>query len=301
MARRKKSILLLLILVMCYMAADFLYEHNSDSDRIPEKEQQSDKNENIPGITGTDQKTCTPKSALPSKKTISPKNDKWKLIWSDEFSNIAINSKNWTYDLGGDGWGNGELQCYTNRSENARVENGNLVIEAIKEDFEGANYTSARLKTMGLKSWTYGKIEARIKVPTNRGTWSAFWMLGENYATVGHPKCGEIDIMEHVNNESQIEGSMWWAGSSGEPSSFSKTIDCGINAYHIYSIEWDSDSIKWLLDGKQYSIKKIEDEAMRKPFFIILNLAIGGKYPGTPEPNAYPAMMYVDYVRVYQK
>src|SRR5262245_51540044 len=119
----------------------------------------------------------------------------WQQVWSDEFDDPDINRSNWTYDLGGGGWGNDELQYYTDRPENSRVENGFLVLEARKERFRNRDYTSARLKTQGLQNWTYGRLEARIQVPNGQGVWPAFWMLGANFPEVGWPECGEIDIM----------------------------------------------------------------------------------------------------------
>ncbi|WP_236897724.1 family 16 glycosylhydrolase [Clostridium beijerinckii] len=241
--------------------------------------------------------------------TVTAKADTgWNLAWSDEFNGTNINTSNWKYETGGDGWGNNELECYTNRSENARIENGNLVIEARKENYNGMNYTSARLKSQGLKNWTYGKVEARMKLPAGQGVWPAFWMLGENISQVSWPKCGEIDIMEHINNESAIHGTIHWdsTGNNTHAQYGAASPNIDVTQYHVYSIEWDASSIKWFVDGTQYLEANIANningtEEFHKPFFILFNLAIGGNWPGNPDGSTpFPAKMYVDYVRVYQ-
>ncbi|MBK1813446.1 glycoside hydrolase family 16 protein [Clostridium sp. YIM B02505] len=229
------------------------------------------------------------------------------LVWSDEFNGTSINTSNWAFDTGAGGWGNNELQYYTNRSENARVSNGNLVIEARKENYGGAAYTSARLKTQGLKNWTYGRIEARMKLPQGQGLWPAFWMLGQNITQsgIGWPKCGEIDIMEHVNLESVIHGTIHW-DTNGHAYYGNQSGNIDVTQYHTYSIQWDASSIKWFVDGVQFNEANIANningtEEFHKPFFIILNLAVGGTWPGNPNSStAFPAQMLVDYVRVYQ-
>lgn len=241
--------------------------------------------------------------------TVTAKADTgWNLAWSDEFNGTSINTSNWKYETGGDGWGNNELEYYTNRSENARIENGNLVIEARKENYSGMNYTSARLKSQGLKNWTYGKVEARMKLPAGQGVWPAFWMLGENISQVSWPKCGEIDIMEHINNESAIHGTIHWdsTGNNTHAQYGAASPNIDVTQYHVYSIEWDASSIKWFVDGTQYLEANIANningtEEFHKPFFILFNLAIGGNWPGNPDGSTpFPAKMYVDYVRVYQ-
>ena len=146
----------------------------------------------VPQTSSVPKTTAVTSPSVPVSSSVTPPTG-YTLKWSDEFNGTSINTSNWTYDIGtgSGGWGNNELEYYTNRPENARIENGNLVIEARKESYSGANYTSARLKTKGLKSWTYGKIEARIKIPTGQGIWPAFWMLGDNIDSVSWPKCGE--------------------------------------------------------------------------------------------------------------
>jgi len=229
----------------------------------------------------------------------------YKLVWNDEFDGTSLNQSNWAYDIGGSGWGNNELEYYTNSENNCKVSNGMLTIAALKESKEGKNYTSARIKTQGKRDWTYGKIESRIKIPTGQGVWPAFWMLGSNISTKSWPGCGEIDIMEHVNNNNDIVGTMHWDLNGHQ--SYGKSTSFDANQFHNYSIEWDSNSIKWYLDGKLYNEGNIKDningtEEFHKPFFIILNLAIGGNWPGSPNDSTiFPAKMQVDYVRAYQK
>lgn len=241
--------------------------------------------------------------------TVTAKADTgWNLAWSDEFNETNINTSNWKFETGGDGWGNNELEYYTNRPENARIENGNLVVEARKENYNGMNYTSARLKSQGLKNWTYGKVEARMKLPAGQGVWPAFWMLGENISQVSWPKCGEIDIMEHINNESAIHGTIHWdsTGNNTHAQYGAASPNIDVTQYHVYSIEWDASSIKWFVDGTQYLEANIANningtDEFHKPFFILFNLAIGGNWPGNPDGSTpFPAKMYVDYVRVYQ-
>lgn len=230
----------------------------------------------------------------------------WKLIWSDEFDGTTLNTNYWSFEIGTgtNGWGNNELQYYTSRSNNIKVENGMLVITALQESFGGRNYTSARIKTQGKKSFKYGKIEARMKLPVGKGSWPAFWMLGDNITFLGWPKCGEIDIMEHINNTPDVYGTMHY-DYNGHISKGGSTI-CDVTEFHNYSIEWDANSIKWFVDGKQYFSNFIVNginstEEFHQPFFIILNLAIGGNWPGNPDGSMqFPISMYVDYVRVYE-
>lgn len=175
----------------------------------------------------------------------------WNLAWSDEFNGTSIDTSNWKFETGGGGWGNNELEYYTNRSDNARIENGNLVIEGRKESYNGASYTSARLKSQGLRNWTYGKVEARMKLPAGQGIWPAFWMLGENISQVNWPACGEIDIMEHINNESLVHGTIHW-DNNGHAYYGTASPNIDVTQYHVYSVEWNASSIKWFVDGTQY-------------------------------------------------
>lgn len=228
----------------------------------------------------------------------------WKLIWADEFNYSGLpDSSKWGYDVGY--IANNELQFYMkNRIENSRVDGSNLLIIGRKERYNNMDYTSARLKTDGKFSWTYGKVEARMKLPVGQGIWPAFWMLGQNIHTVDWPACGEIDIMEHINNENLLYGTMHWLNK--ERVSSGGSTPCDVTKFHNYSIEWDANSIGFFLDGKKYYEVNIKDnvnntEAFHKPHFIILNLAIGGDWPKNPDQTtSFPDTVYVDYVRVYK-
>ena len=254
---------------------------------------------------------CTPiLSVLPESATPIPTMPGWNLIWQDEFDSDTINTANWTYDIDGWGWGNGEAQYYTDRPENVRIENGMLVIEARQEKYEDSYYTSARLKTQGLQNFQYGRIEARLKVPSGKGLWPAFWMLGSDFNGNNWPDCGEIDIMEYIGKEPDlIFGTLHGPGYSGALG-FSKWNRQTYNIaddYHTYAIEWEADEIRWYYDGGHYFTVTPTDIGDREwvfedPFFIILNLAIGGQLPGPVGLDTeFPARYYVDYVRVYQR
>ncbi|MFN2394825.1 MAG: family 16 glycosylhydrolase [Bacteroidales bacterium] len=235
----------------------------------------------------------------------------WQLVWSDEFDGDAgelPDASNWTFDLGTgqDGWGNAELQSYTNNPQNVSMDgDGNLVITAIQD---GNSFTSARIKTQGLFSQQYGRFEARLKTPYGPGLWPAFWMLGENIETVSWPQCGEIDIMELRGQEPDIiHGSIHGPGySGGNPitKSYALINDRYDTDYHIFAIEWDKDKIDFLVDD--YLYQRIENTDVPgewvydQPFFILLNVAVGGNYVGFPTAQTpFPQKMVIDYVRVY--
>jgi uncharacterized protein (TIGR03437 family) len=252
----------------------------------------------------------------------------WKLVWSDEFNGPAgapPDPAKWNYDLGGGGWGNKEAEVYTNSPNNVFQDGkGNLVIRAIRD--ASGKYTSARLQTgspgasthTADGNWQYGRIQARIKLPFGQGVWPAFWMLGENINSVSWPTCGEVDIMENFgtfhNNVSINNGTAHGPGySGGNGIGKSYTLPLGEKVaenYHVYTIEWSQDSMEWFVDGASYhkvtpaSLPKGTQWVFNNPFFLLLNLAIGGPgtFLGTPDPNApFPAQdMLVDYVRVYQ-
>jgi beta-glucanase (GH16 family) len=245
--------------------------------------------------------------------------DGWRLVWADEFdqpNGSAPSPTNWVFDVGGDGWGNNELEAYTDRRANSRIENGHLVIEALQEKFTGKdgkerNYTSARLKTLGKKSWTYGRIEARMKLPRGQGVWPAFWMMGDDIRTKGWPTAGEIDIMENIGKEpSLIHGTVHGPGYSG-PGGIGGpyTLPNGkvfADDFHVFAIEWETNKITWLVDDHAFfSVTPEKLPAGKKwvydhPHFILLNLAIGGHWPGIPNATTkFPQQLLVDYVRAY--
>src|SRR5262249_42354657 len=232
------------------------------------------------------------------------------LLWSDEFSGSTINSANWTYDLGNSGWGNNELENYTNRPENARIENGMLVIEARRENLGGSAYTSARLKTEGRRTFGVNTwVEARIQVPQGQGIWPAFWMLGSSISSIGWPSCGEIDIMEmRGQNPFENLGTMHWADNNGAHASFGGTFNSSVSlaaGFHTFAISRTTTAIKWYVDGMQYAEGNIaggvnNTSAFQGQFFILLNVAVGGNFVGSPDAStSFPQQMRVDYVRVW--
>ncbi|MDB5273591.1 MAG: glycoside hydrolase family 16 [Chitinophagaceae bacterium] len=227
----------------------------------------------------------------------------WDLEWSDEFNGSI--SSNWVFETGAGGWGNNELEYY--RRENASVEDGKLVITARHENYGGAQYTSARMKTQGKKYWKYGKIEARIAMPAFQGIWPAFWMLGENISSVGWPNCGEIDIMEHINDGGNVHGTIHWLDNTGNHAQYTGSTSTSVTSYHTYAVEWDASAIRWYVDGVKYHEANIANSIngtseLHENFFILLNLAVGGDWPGSSVNNSgMPAKMYVDYVRVYKQ
>jgi beta-glucanase (GH16 family) len=229
----------------------------------------------------------------------------WSLIWSDEFSGTALNQDVWTYEYGNSGWGNNELQYYTNDEDNVAVNNGTLKITARQETFGTANYTSGRIITNNKYEFQYGKVECRMKMPVGQGIWPAFWMLGGNIENVSWPNCGEIDIMEHVNNEPMMHGTVHWFnnGHSYEGSSYSTDV----TDYHIYGIIWDETKIQFFVDGNfynefVYSNGNNSGSVFQNPYFFLLNVAVGGNWPGYPDGTTiFPATMEVDYIRVFQQ
>jgi beta-glucanase (GH16 family) len=271
----------------------------------------------------------------------------WTLVWSDEFNGpdgSLPDPKKWTYDIGvdGNGWGNNELEYYTNSPHNVSIRNGMLVITAVKERYTGPDaardtlprgqasnspgqpratrevtrdYTSARIKTQGLFAETYGRFEARIKIPRGQGMWPAFWMLGADIDKRGWPGCGEIDIMENIGKEpSKVHGSVHGPGPSG-----SGTDDMTAtytlpgqqrfsDAFHVFAIEWEPKVIRFYVDNHLYEtatpagLPHGTGWVFDHPFFLLLNLAVGGDWPGSPnESTHFPERMLVDYVRVYAR
>jgi beta-glucanase (GH16 family) len=209
-----------------------------------------------------------------------------KLIWADEFNvDGAPDSSKWVYDTGtGDwGWGNNEAQYYTNRADNVKVQNGVLKITTIKENYNGSNYTSARIKTQGKFSFKYGKVEMRAKMPVGGGTWPALWMLGDNITSVGWPACGEIDIMEHLGNQNnKIYGTLHHPGHfGGTADSRNVTINNTTTEFHIYALDWRADAIKFYVDNQLfYTFTNTSSLPFNQNFFLTVNSAIGGGFGG---------------------
>ena len=253
-------------------------------------------------------------SAVPSAGS------KRTLVWSDEFNapnDSPVDSSKWVLESGGDGWGNQELEYYTARPENAFQRDGNLVIRVLEEKYTGSdgvtrNYTSARLKTKGKFSQRYGRFEARIKIPYGQGIWPAFWMLGDDIEKKGWPDCGEIDIMENIGKEPAIvHGTIHGPGySGGKGIGAPFELPAGqrfADDFHVFAVEWEPKSIRFYVDDHLYTTRtpaelpKGTKWVFRHPFFILLNVAVGGGWPGNPDASTvFPQTMLVDYVRVYR-
>ena len=237
----------------------------------------------------------------------------WKLVWNDEFNKNGLpDSTKWGYDIGGSGWGNNELQYYTKaRKENGRIENGKLIIEAHRENFEGKEYTSARLVTRDIASWSEGKIEVSAKLPSGLGTWPAIWMLA-NTKPMKWPDDGEIDIMEHVGYDQGVVHASVHTKKYNHVIGTQKTNkitvpDCS-TAFHRYQLEWNNDSVRIGIDDNYYySFKNEKTGYDAWPFankcYLLLNLAVGGNWGGQigVASDIWPRRMEIDYVRVYQK
>lgn len=240
----------------------------------------------------------------------------WTLIWSDEFDKDGLpDVRKWSYDVGDNGWGNQELQYYSSyRSENARIENGKLIIEARRDFFNGKEYTSARLVTKAKGDWTYGRFEIRAKLPTGKGTWPAIWMLPSVWSlgNGGWPDNGEIDIMEHVGYDPNvIHASIHcnkYVHTNGTQKTATINIPDATTAFHNYIVEWNETVIKAYVDDKIYFAFKNENKGWEywpfsKSFHLILNIAVGGTWGGAQgvDNSIFPQRMEVEYVRVYKK
>ena len=234
----------------------------------------------------------------------------WRLVWSDEFDGAVIDRSRWRPAQEYTGGSNSELEIYTDRPENIRLEDGKLVIEARKEAYAGYGYTSGRLATAGLHNWTYGRFEARAKISFGQGMWPAFWLLGVDVSNKGWPECGEIDIMENVGRTPDtIRGTIHGPGYSGDDGVWADYMLAEgrfADDYHIFAIEWEPGQIRWYVDGDLFKTRTPEDVpgpwVFDHPFFLILNLAVGGYWPGYPDDTTvFPQFMLVDYVRVYQR
>ena len=238
----------------------------------------------------------------------------YTLVWDDEFSGNQLNTGYWTPETGNgsSGWGNNELEYYTDSKKNLFVSDGNLVIEARKESYGGFNYTSSRIKTQGKKSFQYGRIDIRAKLPKGQGVWPALWMLGSNISSAGWPACGEIDILELVGNDpSAAHGTIHWEKVGGgdiyKTGVYNLTGKDFSQNFHVFSIEWKQDTIQWYVDDKLFLTgTKSDVSPANYPFnaweFFIFNVAVGGNWPGSPDnTTVFPQRMFVDYVRVFQQ
>jgi beta-glucanase (GH16 family) len=279
---------------------------------------------------------CIPRSRRPElviavalmvaacNSTTTRTTQEWTLAWSDEFdgpTGAAVDGAKWVADTGGHGWGNQERQYYTTRPENVSLDgSGHLVITARAEPpnssyacwYGSCRYTSARLKTKGRFEQMHGRFEARIRIPRGQGIWPAFWMLGADIDQVGWPQCGEIDVMENIGREpAMVHGTIHgpgYSGASGIGGAYTLTTGSFADDYHVFAVEWTPDDIRWLVDEREY--RRITPAGLPPgttwvfdhPFFMLLNVAVGGVWPGDPDASTvFPQQMLVDYVRVYRR
>jgi beta-glucanase (GH16 family) len=237
----------------------------------------------------------------------------YTLVWSDEFSGKSLNTAVWNQEqgTGSGGWGNNELEYYTNSLKNTFVSNGNLIIEARKETIGSSNYTSGRMTTQNKKVFKFGRIDIRAKLPVGKGLWPALWMLGTNISSTGWPACGEIDNMELIGTTpATVYGTLHWANSGGahasKGSNYALLSGDFSKEFHVFSLTWAENNLQWYVDDQKYLDISISDlGAATYPFnsdqFFIFNVAVGGNWPGPPDfTTEFPERMYVDYIRVFQ-
>ena len=234
------------------------------------------------------------------------------LVWQDEFSGTALDGNFWNYENGNNnGWGNNELEYYTNSPKNVFVSNGNLIIEARKESIGGFNYSSARLTTANKKTFTYGRVDIRAKLPKGKGVWPALWMLGSNITSVGWPACGEIDILELLGHEiTKSYGTLHYGASTAthgsKGTSYTLSSSNFYDQFHVFSMEWKQDQVTLFVDDNLFlTVNKTDlgsnPYPFNAPFFFIFNVAVGGNWPGSPDATTtFPQRMIVDYIRVFQ-
>ncbi len=257
-------------------------------------------------------------SESPAKadSSIDTKKPGWQLVWNDEFNSTAIDLNKWNFEIGtnGNGWGNNELEYYTDRVENAFILNDWLVIEAREEKYQGQEYTSARMTTKNKGDWLYGKFEIRARMPRGQGIWPAIWMLPTDWEYGGWPKSGEIDIVENLGQDTKtVYGTLHYGNDwpdnthTGEKYSIPEGKDF-YDGFHVFTIEWREKEIKWYVDDILYQVQTKwftpnEDypAPFDKRFHLILNVAVGGNWPGNPDDTTqFPQRMYIDYIRVYK-
>ncbi len=314
---QKKLLLLLLPVILTATSCDISFNIGGTGSSSPSSEAESD----LPDDSEEEDSGYESEDEEPSDESTSVHQSGWILSWSDEFEGTSLNTGNWEYMLGDgssygiQGWGNSEEQYY--KSDNATVEDGNLVITAKRESYGGYSYTSARIRSKGKVTTTYGKIEARIKLPSGTGLWPAFWMLPEsNYENQGWPHNGEIDIMEargRVTNQSS--SALHYSDDSNNHTWQTATNYLGfgtIEEYHVYGVEWTRESMIFYCDDNQFltvtsdqwqtnAYSSSNDGPFDQPFHILINMAVGGSFDSynSPDSSFQSASMYVDYVRIY--
>lgn len=261
---------------------------------------------------------CQKKNPLDNDDQKIPAPEGWQLVWNDEFDGATINPEKWSHEVNAQGGGNNELQYYTSRSENSYIENGSLVIQALKEHYTGPEgtreYTSARLRTYRKGDWKYGRFDIKAKLPYSKGIWPAIWMMPSESKYGGWAASGEIDIMELIGHEpDKVYGTLHYGG--GWPNNVSSgkfyTLPQGTFAddFHLFTIEWDTTQFRWYVDGIFYqSQSQWHTSSAPYPapfdqyFYLILNVAVGGNWPGNPDNTTiFPQKMIIDYVRVFKK
>jgi beta-glucanase (GH16 family) len=243
----------------------------------------------------------------------------WKLTWSDEFNGpdgSAVDPTKWKHDVGGTGWGNNELEYYTDGTQNAVVKGGNLVVTATKDgasqykcSYGTCTYTSSRLLTQGLFSQKYGRFEARAQMPTGKGLWPAIWALGDTISTVSWPACGEIDFMETIGTDIETNhGSLHMPSSYGPSGTYKLPNGASYaDAFHTFAFEWEPGAIRFYVDEQLYetqssAVPSGDTWEFDHPFFLLINVAVGGQWPGSPDATTtFPQTLKVDWVRVYEK
>jgi beta-glucanase (GH16 family) len=273
------------------------------------------------GVSACASSTAPRTTSVPNESPSTPVT--WTLVWSDEFDGPAgasVDPQKWVADTGGGGWGNQEREFYTTRAENISLDGtGHLAITALAEPpsttlrcwYGSCRYTSARIKTKDRFAQTYGRFEARIRIPRGQGLWPAFWMLGDNIDTVGWPRSGEIDIMENIGREpNMVHGTMHgpgYSGAAGIGGPYTLTRGAFADDFHRYAVEWTPGLISWFVDDTKYfqvtpsSIPSTATWVFDHPFFLLLNVAVGGGWPNDPDATTtFPQEMVVDYVRVYK-
>ncbi|MGG3562768.1 glycoside hydrolase family 16 protein [Neobacillus rhizosphaerae] len=264
-------------------------------------------------------KKAIPNEEMSALSSVELQSDVWNLVWEERFTGEKIDETNWNYTQGGWGFGNDELQYYTAREENARIENNLLILEAKQEKYEGMNYTSAKLTTKGKATWKYGRFEIRAKLPEGQGIWPAIWMMPEDMELYsGWPACGEIDIMELIGHQ---PGTVYGTLHYGMPHTYTgENYSLPGNKkfsedFHIFTLDWEPDEFRWYVDGVLYAKqnkwfsnhKETGSEhpgfaPFDRPFYLQVNLAVGGKWPGNPDDSTcFPQKMEIDYIKVFQK
>ena len=250
---------------------------------------------------------------IPTTGFTSPTSyDGMTMIFEDNFDGNSLDATTWTHETGTgtNGWGNFELQSYT--PDNTTLQDGHLIITAKEQQSGGADYTSSRIISQGKFDFRYGRVDIRAAIPEGQGLWPALWMLGTNFNSVGWPACGEIDIMEKVGGtgrENTIHGTVHWQ-NSGQHAEFGGDVSLSTNTtsqFHVYSIVWTSTRISWYIDGNTTPFHVIDTspgelDEFRREFFLIMNVAVGGLWPGSPNASTtFPQHMIVDYVRIFQE